>query len=408
MVPAGERWVTGEMVSDRVVAPFVRDRLTWLADIGVATYAFCLYALGPAQAFIHQELHLSYTVTSLHSTLWAAGSVATGLTFHTLARRLGRHRLFWLSAAATVAGTLLFAIGHLAAVTLTAAVVLGTGGSFLQAGCTVLLADRHGSRRDRAIIEANIGASVAAVIVPALLGFLAATAAGWRAGMLLPALALAVLFLVLRRQPMPQAMEFPAGTSARLPRGFWGLCVLASLTVAIEFCIVFYGIPLLRSDVGLATADAAQLMSLFFVGELVGRVAGARLTRRPGRAKPVIQWALLTALAGFLVLWLCGSTLLAGIALFVTGAGIGNLYPLTVALVLGASGGRTDLAMARVQVALGLAIAVAPLVLGLLADSVGVHSAFALELVLILGAVFLLAPIRVTHGDAAVTDVTPE
>ncbi len=390
--------MAGETAADRSGGPFIRDRLTWMAYIAVATYAFCVYALGPMQAFIREELNLSYTLTSLHSTLWAGGSLLTGLTFHRVSRRIGRQRLFWFSALATAAGTLLFVAGHVVAVTLLAAAVLGTGGSFFNAGGTVLLADHHGGRRDQAIVEANVGASLAGVAVPALLGFLAATAAGWRTGMLLPALSLAVLFLAVRHHPIPPAVEPPAAAAGRLPSRFWALCVLASLTVAIEFCIVFYGIPLLRHQVGLATADATQLMSLFFVGELVGRLAGARLTRRPGRAKNVIQAALLTATAGFLVLWLGRGTVLAGVALFVTGAGVGNLYPLTISLVLGASGGRTDLAMARVMVALGLSIAIAPLLLGVLADRFGVHFAFTLELVLLVAAVLILAPIHVRDG----------
>ena len=187
-----------------VEAPrFTRDRLTWLAYISLSTYAFYIYALGPVVAFLHQELHLTYTLTSLHSTLWSVGSVLAGLTLQPLARRLGRQRLFWLAAATTGVGALLFIVGHAVAVTLLAALVLGTGSTLVGAVSSVVLADRHGRHSDRALVEANLGASGVGTFVPALLGLLALTAGGWRSALLLPLVALGVLFLVLGRVPMP-------------------------------------------------------------------------------------------------------------------------------------------------------------------------------------------------------------
>jgi hypothetical protein len=38
-----------------------------LAYGALAAYTYCLYGLGPILAFLRDELHLSYTVTSLHS-----------------------------------------------------------------------------------------------------------------------------------------------------------------------------------------------------------------------------------------------------------------------------------------------------------------------------------------------------
>lgn len=373
------------------VAPrgFVRDRLTWLAYLSLSAYAFYLYALGPVVAFLRQELHLSYTVASLHSTFWALGTVATGLGFDLTTRRFGRQRVFWLSAATTVVGALLFIVGHQVVVTLLAALVLGTGGTFLGSGSVVALADRHGARSDRALVEANVGASVTSVAVPALLGLLAGTAAGWRIGLLPPLITLLVLYALLRGLPFPPRPLPPAGPR-RLPRAFWGLCVMVALAVAIEFCIVFFGVPLLVAGAGLPTAGAAAAMSLFFAGELAGRLMGARITRRPGRARRLIAVALAVAMGGFLVLWFARAAALAGAALFVTGLGVANLYPLSIALALGASGGMTDRAMARTQVFVGAAILTAPLLLGVLADRVGVLPALAVEPGLILAAALVL------------------
>ena len=386
---------------------FTRDRLTWLAYISLSTYAFYIYALGPVVAFLHQELHLTYTLTSLHSTLWSVGSVLAGLTLQPLAQRLGRQRLFWLAAATTGVGALLFIVGHAVAVTLLAALVLGTGSTLVGAVSSVVLADRHRRHSDRALVEANLGASGVGTFVPALLGLLALTAGGWRSALLLPLLALGVLFLVLGRVPMP-APPITASAAGRLPRGFWAHVLLVALAVGIEFCVLFFAVPLLSTGSRISTAGAAAALSLFVAGELTGRAAGSWLTRRPGRAMRLIGAALGIAMAGFLALWLVRITGIAVAALFVTGLGIGNLYPLSLALALGAGRGRTDQAMSRVQVGIGVAIGTAPLLLGVLSDRLGVIRALAVEPCLIVVAGFvLLLLVRAGRSEEAVVRAHP-
>jgi MFS family permease len=339
-------------------------------------------------AFLRQELHLSYTVASWHSSLWAAGAILCGISFDRLTRRLGRRTVFWLSAAALGVGLLLFVAGHSVGVTLVAAAVAGTGGTLLGAGSVTALADRHGPASDRAMVEANVGASLTAVGVPALLGLLSTTGAGWRLGLLVPLLGLFVLFILAGRVRFPApAPEVAAG---RLPAQFWWRCALVALAVAVEFCMVFYGVPLLASAAGFSTAGAAATMSLFFAGELAGRLAGAQLTRKPGRAERIIAIALTITIAGFLAVWSARTAGLAALALFVTGVGVGNLYPLSIAMALAAAGGRTDRAMARTQVFVGLAVLAAPLLLGVLSDHLGILRAVAVEPLLIVAAAAVL------------------
>jgi cellulose biosynthesis protein BcsQ/MFS family permease len=263
---------------------FVRDRLTWLGYISISTYAFYVYALGPVVAFLRQELHLTYTLTSLHATLWSVGSVLAGLSLHRLARRLGRRRLFWLAAVTTAVGALLFIAGHAVEVTLPAVLILGTGSTLVGAVSSVFLADRHGQQRDRALVEANLGASGVGAFVPALLGVLALTVGGWRSALVLPLLVLGALFLFLGRVPMPRP-PVAVLTVGRMPRAFWAPCLLVALAVGIEFCVLFYAVPLLGIGARLSTADAAAALSLFVAGEFAGRLAGAWLTRGRG-ARP--------------------------------------------------------------------------------------------------------------------------
>jgi fucose permease len=166
--------------------------------------------------------------------------------------------------------------------------------------------------------------------------------------------------------------------------------------------VLFYAVPLLGIGARLSTADAAAALSLFVAGEFTGRLAGAWLTRRPGRTTLLVGIALGIAFAGFLVLWLGRVISLEVVGLFVTGLGIGNLYPLTLALALGAGRGRTAQAMSRVQVGIGIAMGIAPLLLGVLSDHVGVVRALAVEPALTLVAVLvLLVVVRGGRGEPA-------
>ncbi len=177
-------------------------------------------------------------------------------------------------------------------------------------------------------------AAVVAVIVPVVLGSLDRTAVGWRVGMLLPVIGLAALWLVFRRDALPAA---PVGTvgkrrlPGRLPGDYWPVAVLVAVGVGVEFSLVFYGAILLDDDRGLTTAAAATAMSVFFVGILAGRIAGAGISRRPGRIRAMLATALATTTVGFTMFWLSSAPAAAIAGLFVTGLGVANLYPLCLA-----------------------------------------------------------------------------
>jgi MFS family permease len=369
--------------------PSGRDAPTLLSYAALASYAFWLYAFGPALALLQAELHFSYTMLGLYSALWPAGAAIAGMTFAAFARRLPRAALLWSSAAGTAVGAALFAASRDVALTMLGAAVLGFAGTTLLTCTQAILSDRHGERRDRALTEANVGAAACAVLAPLLLGLLHGTPAGWRAAMALPALALAGLYLCCRHQPMRTVPAAgPAGGRVRLPLSCWLLAALVAAGIAAEFCPVYFGTELLTAA-GLRTAQAAIAMSAFYLGILGGRVGGAWLTRRAGRAVPLLCASLAVTAAGFLLFWLAGLPIPAIAGLFICGFGVANLYPLSLALTLAAASGNDDTAQARTQLLGGVLVIAAPYLLGSLADHLGLHAAFTIEPVLI-GACALL------------------
>ncbi|WP_170861234.1 MFS transporter [Trujillonella endophytica] len=372
---------------------FRRDAPTVLSYATLVCFTFWLYAFGPALSLLRAELHFSYTLIGVHTAIWSGGSIVAGAVFPAAARRFSRATLLWSSAVAAAAGAALFVAGRGVEGTLAGAGVLGLGGTMLLTVVQAVLSDRHGARRERALGEANIGAAACAVLAPLLLGALAAGPLGWRAAFALPALGLLVLHLRYRRLvlPVPAARRTPgpARADGRLPRAARLFTGLVAGSMAVEFCLVYFGAEQLRA-IGLSPAVAATAMSGHCLGLLIGRVGGVGATRRPGRTAPLLYASLAVTGGGFALFWLTSSPPLAVAGLFVAGVGVANLYPLALALALGAAAGREDEVNARTQLLGGVVVVVAPYSLGLLADHLGLVAAFGVEPALIVACLLLL------------------
>jgi predicted MFS family arabinose efflux permease len=370
---------------------FVRDAPTLLCYAALGCWTFWLYAFGPAVTLLREELGFSYTLLGLYQVLLAVGAALTGAGFAWAARHLARGVLLWSSALTTAVGAGLFTLGGGVPATLLGAGLFGLAGTMLLTVVQAILSDRHRSRRDRALTEANIGAGASAVFAPIVLGALAASVLGWRATFVLPAAVLVVLYLRFGRQPLPRpAPSRHEGVkgAGRLPVACWLFAVLTAVSSAIEFCLVYFG-PQMLLGAGLSTAAASTALSSNYLGIFIGRLLGARLTRRPGRTVALLCASLAITGVSVVLFWLTDQPVLAVLGLFLCGLGIANLYPLSLALTLDASDGREDQANARSQLVLGLAAAAAPFMLGSLADRYGLAPAFALEPVLV-GVCFLL------------------
>jgi predicted MFS family arabinose efflux permease len=384
---------------------FERDTPTLLSYAMLGCFTFWLYAFGPAVTLLRDELDFSYSVLGLYEVFWSGGAALAGAGFAWAGRRLPRTVLLWGSALATTIGAGLFSLASGVPATLLGAGAFGAAGTMLLAVIQAILSDRHGSRRDQALTEANVGAGASAVLAPIVLGALAATALTWRAAFAFPAVALLALYLRYRHQPLPpRAEQHTDGRAGRLPLACWLLVVLTAISSAIEFCLVYFGPQLLIAD-GWTAAAASTAMSSNLAGILVGRLLGAGLTRRPGRSVVLLHASLALTLASVVLFWLIDQPVAAVVALFLTGAGIANLYPLALSLTLEAADGQEDRANARSQVVLGVLAAAFPFLLGALADRYGLTTGFALEPVLISLCILLLwGGIRARrHADPSLT-----
>lgn len=165
--------------------------------------------------------------------------------------------------------------------------------------------------------------------------------------------------------------------------GFWGRWVDLVLAVGVEFCMVFWAADFLGSVKGLGTGSAATLSAGFVLGMAAGRAAAGPVVRRGGRPDRLLVLAAAVGLGGFAVLWAAPAPV-AVAGLVVTGLGVALLYPVILGQALAARPTEPARAAARCALASGVAIGVAPLVLGALADLTTLRAAALVAPVLLL------------------------
>src|SRR4051812_15431189 len=125
------------MVSQHRIPPardFRRDRLTWIAYLVLAWFAYLQAAPGLVIGYLREELDLSYSTGGLHVAAFAAGSMVAGLVSARLERALGRRVLFWSAAALMGAGASGVTAGRPAAATVGARLVPGVRAGRLLGG----------------------------------------------------------------------------------------------------------------------------------------------------------------------------------------------------------------------------------------------------------------------------------
>src|SRR5215207_11546590 len=207
---------------------FRRDRLTWIAYVILAWFAYLQASPGLVIGHLRDELDLSYSTGGLHVAAFAAGSMVAGVLAARLERTLGRRALFWSAAALMGAGAIGLTAGHAAGLTVGSVLVMGFGGGLLLATTQAALADHHGERRTVALSEANVAASIAYVALIGVLSLTAALHAGWRTALLASLVVPAVVWASNRRL----AIDAPPPSQAeqgRLPGVFW-------IAAAMLFC----------------------------------------------------------------------------------------------------------------------------------------------------------------------------
>ena len=369
---------------------FTRSRATWLIYLLLGFYAYCLNIFGPITPFLKNELDLTYTVSSFHFSAFALGMIAAGLIGHAVIQRIGRWWAAWVAVFGMSLSAGLLISGQTPVLTISASFLMGLIGSLLLSVVPSVLADEHGAQTAKALSEANVIASLISSAAPVLVGWLAASSLGWRTALLLTLAAALILRLAFNGVQLASAevTEHVTQSNQRLPRRFWVYWLALMFGVSVEFCMIFWSADYFETILGMPKAEAAQAVSLFLGGMIVGRFLASRLVQRFS-VHQILTVSVLVAAVGFLLYWTATAPLVGMIGLALTGLGTAALYPLLLTLTIATVPGNTARASARASLASGVAIFALPLLLGRLADALGIHLAYGIILLLLI-AVFAI------------------
>lgn len=364
----------------------------WPTYLAIATVGYVVYGLGAVGPYLRDRLVLSDTQVGLHSSALAIGFVIAGLVAGRAGARFGELPVRGAALAVIALAVVGLAWAPTVVITLAASLAIGVGAGTVLGYANASLGAPGGSLARIRLARANVWAMVAAFVVPVLLAAGASGGPGWAIG-LAPALVLVVVDVDDLRAG-PRATLSTAGDGGHLPGGFWMAWAYLVAAVATEFCIVFWAATLVERRASLATSEASLVAALFLAGMFAGRLGLSSGVGTGGDIRRPAAIGLGLAILGAGVTWVSTVGLVSGAGLFVAGVGVSALYPVGVAAALAAAPDRLAAAGARLTLASGVAILIAPLALGAIADLTGVVAGWALVLVIAVAALGLSTQLR--------------
>lgn len=372
---------------------FTRDRLTWLVYLLYGSWCLVWGLVGPVMPFLRAELGLNYAQAALHFSALALGVLLAGFIGHRVIQHLGLAGTIKVGVSAIAAGIFCVLLGGAAAVTISGALLASTGGTFMAQAIVAGMNKRFGDHRARAIAELNVSGSTFAAIAPLTVAAILSLGMGWKAAFAVPLALMGALLLLSRAADFGSLnlQSFDGGHLPALPRAYWLYFVVIFLSVAGEWSVGFWCPEFVEKVLHTSRVDACNALSVFMAAMLAGRIGGTRLM-----GATTLRWLLscsvLGAACGFLIFWLSKSMMgcLAGLAIL--GLGNANVYPLALSAAIGVSGKNGTEAAARMSLSTGSAIFLAPLILGMMADWLGLFWAHAMVACLfVLAAIVTLA-----------------
>ncbi len=364
---------------------------TRAAYLDQSVVGYLLYGVGAATAFLAVALSLSDSAAALHSSLLATGLLGAGFLGHRLDAVLGSRRTHWLAYLLLVVAIVCIVTAPAYAVTLAGAAFVGLGTGLLLAHLNRALTRGGGTLARVRMGRAALVAMVATVCVPIAIGIGENSGLGWQMAFVVALGLVAVGLGASRRRPQVQAEVVVS--AGRLSRGYWLTWGLLVLGVSVEFSLVFWASTLVERQVGIPLADATLVATGFYAGMATSRVALSfhAVSRRDPVA--MIRLGLGVALVGSLLAWVTSDIVFAAVGVYLGGVGTGFIYPLSVTVALALVPSLQDRGSSRLILASGLAILVAPFVLGVAADAAGVATAWLLIPILCVAALALSVPV---------------
>jgi predicted MFS family arabinose efflux permease len=359
-----------------------RDRVTLIAYAQLGLLGWFIYAFGASVTLLRDDEGLTRTAASTLSISLALGGTLGSFIAAPVVRRWGRGRMLRAGAIFVAVGSLVYISDGPLAIVALGPFIGSLGASFCAVGVSAYLEARQGSAADASLAEANLVASTASLLGILAVGVGATTLLGWRLGLVLLVVVVIVLELIRGRSLAPFNVGTELETRAdapRLPGLVWWAVITLILLTSVEITLLQWGPDLLRERGGLEAGSASATIAAIVVGMIIGRLVGSRIVERVS-SELVFGASIIFAAAAFAYTWLVTGAVPLIIGLVLIGIGIGMHFPLGIGRAMRASAGQPDRAAGWTSAGIGIMSGVAPFALAALADTWGVHDAFAVML----------------------------
>ena len=332
-------------------------------------------SVGVVLSELRDQFGISGTLAALHGSTFGIGLLVCGVFGVGIVDRLGRRRALELSFFAMLTGVTLFCIGQAWPVTLAGTAIAGLGAALFVLMVPGIISDHHGEHRAAAFAAVNGFPGLAGVAFSLVIGATLSAGGSWRVSYALLTAIIGMSFLVVARSVVVPAGERHGSFSLIVLRQRrvlkpWLHIVNAVLT---EFTVGIWAAVYLK-EVGRASAgQASALAGLFGVSMFVSRMVLPAVLRRVG--DHTIMLSFIVAGCGAATMCLVPSLPGKALGLVAVGFGGGPLYPLTVDRLYASADGVVDSVGlgAICALASGVAVTFGPLLLGVLADMVGLR-----------------------------------
>lgn len=311
-----------------------RRTLFAIACLGMLAFGIVLTTLGAVLPSVIPRFGLDTTAAGALLLLMSFGILVGSVVFGPMVDRYGYKGMLLSSATLIVVGLEGIALAPSVAWLRVAILVVGFGGGIINGGTNALVADVSTESRGSGLSLLGVFFGIGAVGVPFTLGSLvgrfsyAAVIAGAGAVVLVPI----VLTVVTRFPAAKQERGFPIADAGRLLRDplillFGAMLFLES---GMEITVGGWTATFFRMELGLAADRALYVLSLYWFGMMVARMALGWLLRRAAPAR-VLLGCLTMAIVGALLLVSTHSVGIAAGGVFLIGAGFAASYPVILA-----------------------------------------------------------------------------
>lgn len=355
---------------------FKWDRLSLASSLGYCLLVAALM-VGAVLGELREQFQISGVVSALHGSMFGIGLIVVGLFGVRVVHRIGRRSMLITSTVTMLGGVLLLCIGNAWQVTLVGTGLSGFGAAIFVLIMPGLINDHHGPNRAVAFAAVNGVAGVSGLAFNIVIGLALTAGFSWRG----PYLALAAVIVVpLAFVAWPVRVPEPTDASKFSLRVFqdrrvivpWLFMVNAILA---EFSMGMWSTTYLKEVGGASSGAAPILAGAFALPMLLIRLRLASARRWFGEWLGIA--CLVTLALGAIMMYVGPSLWIRVLGLAVAGLGSGPMYPLAVDELYKHAEGHLDSVALGAVCALGSGVSVTfgPILLGLLADRVGLRSA---------------------------------